>query len=63
MGTSIALPKSSSSTLRAKLRPAETSGFNSFMGDAYQGWKAELFSQRLRQALAAELVATGEQGL
>ena len=39
----------------------QVAGFNSFMGDALEGWKVELFSARLRQAVLAEFVAMSER--
>lgn len=35
----------------------QVQGFNSFMGDAVDGWRVELLSSRLRQAVLAEFVA------
>ena len=39
--------------------PDKPTGFNSFMAEGLLGWKQELMSLRLRQAVAAEFLATG----
>ena len=55
------LPSASRSSAAGGAAPTlekAPTGFNSFMGEALQGWQQELLSLRLRQALIAEFIAT-----
>ena len=44
---------------RGRSAAPAVAGFNSFMGEALLGWRDELASVRLRQAVLAEFVGTG----